>query len=114
MGTRSMKVVVADVECPSYSPDRRRLAFKKRTSATTWSPAVLDLATLKETIFAVGNSVDDQIAWLDAHTLLYEVVQHPMLGAPTDGLVTLDIAAPKPTQWPWLEDAQSPALVRGR
>lgn len=102
------------VECPSFSPDGKRLAFKKRIDASSWSPAVLDLATQRETVFDVGASVDDQIEWLDNHTLVYEVASHPLIGAPTSNLMALDIAAASPRPVLWLAGARSPAFVRRR
>ena len=110
--THRISVVRAGVECPSFSPDGLRLAFKKRTSSTTWSPAVLDLATMKETDFDVGNSVDDQIEWLDGHTLIYEVARHPLIGVPTSDLMTLDLLESKPAQHMWLAEARSATFVR--
>ena len=89
---KKMAVVRPDVECPSFSPDGKRLAFKKRTSPTTWSPAVLTLASQKEIVFDVGASVDDQIEWLDNHTLIYEVVVQPLVGRPSSDIMTLDLS----------------------
>ena len=111
---RRMVVVRPDMECPSFSPDGKRLAFKKRTSATGWSPAVLDLASMKETVFDVANSVDDQIEWLDARTLIYEVVNQPLVGRPSNDLMTLDVSESNPKQQLWLEQARSPTFVRKR
>ena len=70
---KRIQVIREGVECPSFSPDGTRIAYKKRTSSTRWSPAVLDLATQKETVFnKLAHSVDDQIEWLDAQTLMYK------------------------------------------
>ncbi len=114
VGAQRIAVVRDSVECPSFSPDGKRLAFKKRTSETGWSPAVLELSTMKESVFDIGNSVDDQIEWLDDHTLVYEVVTRPLIGAPSSDLMSLDVSQPKPVGRLWLERARSPALVRGR
>ncbi|GAA1970093.1 hypothetical protein [Catenulispora subtropica] len=65
-----------NLECPSLSPDGTRLVFKKRVSddiRRPWRFMVLDLASMKETPLAEARSVDDQAAWLDAHTVMYAV-----------------------------------------
>src|SRR5262249_55003677 len=63
-----------EVECPSMSPDEKRVCFKKRVSAgltVEWRLCVLDLATLVERrVEGEPRSVDDQVEWLeDAHVL---------------------------------------------
>lgn len=63
-----------NVECPSLSPDGTRIAFKKRVAqdgARPWREHVLDLATMTETALAETRSVDDQVVWLDNHTIVY-------------------------------------------
>lgn len=65
-----------NLECPSLSPDGTRLVFKKRVSddiRRPWRFTVLNLATMRETPLAEARSVDDQAAWLDAHTVMYAV-----------------------------------------
>lgn len=72
---RMMTVLRNDVECPSLSPDNRRIAFKRRVpnpvGPVTWRLSVLDLATLQETPLAETANVDDQAAWLDDERVLY-------------------------------------------
>jgi len=73
---RTMTSVASGVECPSLSPDGRRLAFKKVTDGfgptVHWTPAVLELASGRVTVLsAETHKLDDQIAWLDDRTLLY-------------------------------------------
>jgi hypothetical protein len=71
---RSARVVRAGIECPSLSPDRQRLAFKKRVDEADvrWQVAVLDLTTMHETVLdAEEQSVDDQVEWLDQNHVLY-------------------------------------------
>jgi hypothetical protein len=71
------RVVHAGVECPSLSPDGRRLAFKKRTVGSLtvfWKVAVLDLAAMGETVLeSETRSVDDQVDWLDDQHVVYHL-----------------------------------------
>jgi hypothetical protein len=66
-------VIRAGVECPSLSPDNRRVAFKKRLPGIrlVWQINVLDLASGAVVPIAETRSVDDQVEWLDDHTILY-------------------------------------------
>jgi WD40-like Beta Propeller Repeat len=69
---RSMRVLRDGVECPSLSPDGKRIAFKSRIgSKTRWRLKVLDLATLSDHPVAEHRSIDDQVEWLDDDTLVY-------------------------------------------
>ncbi len=113
VSAKRITVARENVECPSFSPDGQLLAFKKRTGPTKWSPAVLNLQSQQETVYTVPDSVDDQIEWLDGATLIYEVIDTPLVGKPTVNLVTLDLRAASPAQRLWLEDARSPTVVRG-
>jgi hypothetical protein len=71
--TRTARVVASDVECPSLSPDNRRIAYKRRMPGIRlhWQLHVLDLDTRHSTLLAETRSVDDQVEWLDDETLLY-------------------------------------------
>jgi hypothetical protein len=60
-----------NVECPSLSPDGRRIAYKQKNADGTWRLAVLDLATRHVTHPAETRPIDDQPLWLDNTTLLY-------------------------------------------
>lgn len=70
---RSARVLHENVECPSLSPDGKRIVYKKRTGskADPWHLTVLDLATMHETPLAEPRSVDDQAEWLDDDHVLY-------------------------------------------
>jgi hypothetical protein len=73
---RTLTALRENLECPSLSPDGTRLVFKKRVSddiRRPWRFTVLNLATMQETPLAETRSVDDQAAWLDAHTVMYAV-----------------------------------------
>jgi hypothetical protein len=109
---RKINVLKEAVECPSFSPNGNRIAFKKRTGIAKWSPAVMDLVTMKETIFDLPDSVDDQIEWLNDDTLIYEVVNTPLVGPSAVNLMTLNLRDAKPQQRLWLTDARSPTIVR--
>ena len=56
---RRATVIADDVECPSLSPDERRIAFKRRVgpAASSWRLYVLDLATMTSRIIAAGDVV---------------------------------------------------------
>ncbi|MFD8390222.1 TolB family protein [Streptomyces sp. NPDC059680] len=72
---RTVTTVHANVECPSLSPDGTRIAYKKRVEGlpkdAPWQLYVLDLRTLRETPLAERRSVDDQVVWRDARTVVY-------------------------------------------
>ncbi|MEV7966786.1 hypothetical protein AB0O34_12500 [Sphaerisporangium sp. NPDC088356] len=69
-----MDVVREGPECPSLSPDGTRLAYKKRTGdqSSPWRLHVLDLRSGKETRLAETANVDDQAAWYDDGSVMYD------------------------------------------
>ncbi len=75
--SRQMRVVADDVECPSLSPDGRRIGFKRRDTSAPggrflWHVAVLDLASNQVRVLAgESRSVDDQVEWNGNDELLY-------------------------------------------
>lgn len=81
---RTALVVRDSVECPSLSPDGRRIAFKKPVSSgigpVRWRLSVLDLETGRERQLAETRSVDDQVTWLDEKRILYALTED---GEPT-------------------------------
>ncbi len=81
---RSMRVLRDGVECPSLSPDGKRIAFKSRIDDNRWRLRVLDLATLEDHAVAEGRSIDDQVEWLDVDTLAYSDGRN-VYTAPADG-----------------------------
>lgn len=111
--TRTLTTVAEQVECPSLSPDGTRIAFKRDTvdgQGIHWTPAVLDLATGDVTLLtAEQHSIDDQIEWLDDHTILYGMPRADQAGV-TDvwSLSTDATAAPRVL----VPEAWSPAVIR--
>lgn len=75
VAARRLETVTENVECPSLSPDGRRLAFKKEVSQglgpVRWQLWVLDLDTMRQWPLAETRNVDDQPAWLDGSNVLY-------------------------------------------
>lgn len=103
---REFRVIAKDVECPSLSPDARRVAFK-RAEGLRWRLWVRDLATGAEhPVAGETRSIDDQVEWLDDHRLLY---QFPSDDGNHVYVVDADGAAPARV---FLRDAWSPAVVR--
>ncbi|GAA0403984.1 TolB-like translocation protein [Streptomyces luteireticuli] len=76
-GTRTLRSVHANVECPSLSPDGTRIAYKKRVAGASsdapWRLYVLDLRSGRETATAERRNLDDQAVWRDARTLVYSL-----------------------------------------
>ena len=98
---RTARVIADDVECPSISPDGRRLAFKLR-SGGSWRLHVLELASGRRTPLSETRSVDDQVEWLDDDRVLYGY-QGDVWVVPADGGGKARVFIP---------DALSPAVVR--
>ena len=74
--TKSASVIHEGVECPSLSPDNRRIAFKKRIGGARgwWQIVVLDLESMAEKpMWSETRSVDDQVEWLDAAHVMYHL-----------------------------------------
>jgi hypothetical protein len=99
--TRQARVIGENVECPSLSPDQRRIAFKRRQQ-NGWRLHVLDLATKRETVLAETRSVDDQVEWLDDQRIIYGLIKDIWV-VRADGRGRPRIYIP---------DALSPAVVR--
>ncbi len=102
---RLLRTLRENVECPSLSPDGKRLGFKKRVGGLlrpVWRFHVLDLATMSETPLGELRSIDDQIEWLDDRQVLYG-----------DGS-TIWVAAADGTGEPrkFLSQATSPTVLR--
>jgi hypothetical protein len=96
---RHMRVLRDGVECPSLSPDGKRIAFKSRIEhSNRWHLRVLDLATLEDHPVAEERSIDDQVEWLDDNTLAYSdgrnVYTVPADGSGEPGLLVRDATSP--------------------
>lgn len=107
-------VVHSNVECPSISPDGRRIAYKKRLATpgmTVWELHSLDLASGRETSLAERRSVDDQLEWLDNDTVLYTVAAVPDGASPSTNVWR---TAADGTGSPrlYLRNASAPSVVR--
>lgn len=106
---REAHVLLPGAECPSLSPDQRRLAFKRRIGGSQgwWQIAVFDLQTRAVRLLSgETQSVDDQVEWLDAGNLIY-------FRPSTAGNIIYRMSAdtPGPPQ-PLVHAGFSPAVVR--
>ncbi|QNE19501.1 hypothetical protein F1D05_18260 [Kribbella qitaiheensis] len=97
------EAILENVECPSLSPDGKRIAFKQKVSDGVWRLAVVDLASRTVTQLAETRSVDDQPLWRDDSTILYalrrdgdasDVWSVPANGAGTPTLLIPDASSP--------------------
>jgi hypothetical protein len=111
LALRKLTVVRENVECPSLSPDNRRLAYKKRVgpSPDAWRLHVLDLATNAEHILSGETRyIDDQAEWLDNERVLYAVPRRTTAISDV-WMVPIDGSAPPRV---FLSEAESPVVVR--
>ncbi|MDG4772758.1 hypothetical protein [Solwaraspora sp. WMMD792] len=113
IGERRMDALREDAECPSLSPDRTRVVFKKRGDLPPgqWRLAVYDLATGAETMLAETRSVDDQVEWLDDGNVVYGLPRDADGGAATSDVWQVPADGSGAPQV-LVHDAWSPAVVR--
>jgi hypothetical protein len=98
---RTARVIAKDVECPSLSPDGKRIGYKLRRQGR-WRLHVLELTTGRSTPLAETRSIDDQVEWLDDDRILY--------GYQGDVWVVQADGSGRPILY--LRNALSPAVVR--
>ena len=108
-----MRVLTDELECPSLSPDGRRLAFKERKVDTfglvTWTLAVLDVRTSERWRLAEMRNVDDQVEWLDERTVMYGLDDTSSFSPRTDVWVVPADGSGEPARL--IDAAWSPVLV---
>ena len=106
LAARRVRIIASDVECPSLSPDGRRIAFK-RASGLRWRLWVRELASGAEhAVEGETRSIDDQVEWLDDAHLLYQF--------PSDDgniVYVADVDGATPARL-FMRDAWSPSVVR--
>jgi hypothetical protein len=116
IAARELRVLREGVECPSLSPDGRRLAFKSRRTEggrLLWGLRVLELATGLETALdGETRSVDDQAAWLDDDHVLYALPEAGRRIATGGSDVWMMEARAGAAPRLLIEQASSPAVVR--
>lgn len=112
LATRTARVVRTGIECPSLSPDNRRIAYKKREPGVRllWRIHVLDLQSGTETPLAETRSVDDQVEWLDDATILYALPSGGKARPQMDVWAAAADGSGSPRLL--LANAESPAVVR--
>jgi hypothetical protein len=105
----TVRTLAGNVECPSLSPDQKRIVFKSAVGgdpARGWRLTVLDLTTMTRTALAETRSVDDQAAWSGNGTVMYAIRRGArdadVWSVPADGTGTPSILVP---------DAESPAAL---
>jgi hypothetical protein len=85
VASRRARVIADRVECPSPSPDGRRIAYKRRIGKQDrWRLHVRDLASGRDVALAERRSIDDQPEWLDDDTVVYSDDRH-VYAVPADG-----------------------------
>jgi len=67
-----VRILAKGIECPSLSPDGRRIAYKRRVPySDTWRFHVRDLSSGRDVALAETRSIDDQPEWLDDDRIVY-------------------------------------------
>jgi WD40-like Beta Propeller Repeat len=111
LSAKRLTALYEDVECPSVSPDRTRIAFKQHGNLApgSWRLTVLDLATGKRTQLSETRSVDDQAEWLDNTHIVYGLPRQTTGSASSDIWVVPSDGTGAPSVL--VRDAWSPAVV---
>jgi hypothetical protein len=109
---RKIEVLREGIECPSLSPDSKRIAFKKRTGTHEWRLHVMDVATLVDRpLAAETRSIDDQAEWLDATHVLYGFVADTGLPEDAANVWVAGVEDGSPSRI-FIKSALSPVVVR--
>lgn len=114
IGARRMEVIHDNVECPSLSPDGRRVAYKKRVTQGNrilWQLQVLELDSGREVALSERRSIDDQLEWLDERHVLYSVPGAARQSRPSTDVWVAPIDASVAPR-PFLQNAYSPSVER--
>jgi hypothetical protein len=115
IAAQRMTVIAPNVECPSLSPDGRRIAFKRRVDPApqgrvVWRIVVRELDGGRETVLErETRNVDDQVEWLDDRTIVYALPQPEVAVATDVWALAIDGQSPPRLVMPL---AYSPAVVR--
>lgn len=112
LARRTARVIHENVECPSLSPDGKRIAYKKRLpipGRIEWQLHVLDLASDREIPLPEKRSADDQIEWLDDDNVLYALRQNEQSASTDVWRASVDGRRPPEV---FLTAASSPAVIR--
>ncbi|MEO8062816.1 MAG: hypothetical protein ABI821_08710 [Pseudomonadota bacterium] len=115
IAARSAIVIHENVECPSLSPDARRIAYKKRLmvgNRVIWQLHVLELSSGREIALSEKRSIDDQLEWLDNRHVLYSVPSADDGSSPSTDVWEVAVDARSAPQL-FLRNAYSPATARG-
>lgn len=112
--SREVRLLREGVECPSLSPDGRRIVFKRRTAseAPSWRLHVAGLDAGEAVAIGDERSVDDQAAWLDNDRVLY-ALRHQDSALAARGVADVWVAPADGSTPPrrFLAAAYSPAVV---
>lgn len=99
---RTLRSIADNVECPSLSPDGKRIAYKAAVDNDPqrgWRLSAVDLTTMAVTPLAETRSVDDQPTWLDEGTVAYSVQRgdgvNDVWAVPADGSGTPTVLVPE-------------------
>ncbi len=110
---QTLTSVTDNAECPSVSPDKTKVAYKKVVDTVNgqpvWAVAVRDIAAGTETLIPATKGLDDQVEWLDGSTLLYGLPRAGQAG--TTDVYSVGITADaRPVLF--IPGAWSPSVVR--
>ncbi len=110
--SRTATVIKDQVECPSVSPDGKRVAYKRRKTVegrVEWNLRVLRLDDGTDVPLVDQRNIDDQLEWLDNDHVLYSV---PDESSPAVTNVWTSRADGTGKTEPFIDEAYSPAVVR--
>lgn len=114
IGARVVNVLRENVECPSLSPDGKRLAFRKRVENGDRRLHVLELSTLTDRPLASeSRSVSDQVEWLDDDHVLYGISEPVGLPENSANIWIASVSDATPARV-FVRGAISPTVVRMR